>query len=425
MRKFWLILVLLSTLVLAACGQAAATNTPAANDPAAPTKAAIPDGPPMECSVFSILPEPKDPATVNVPAVSADDWVRGAKNPRILLVEYSDFQCPYCSLAASFLKEFETQHPDEVQVVFRHFPLTSIHDKAMLGAQAAEAAGLQGKFWEMHDAIFNQESWQVWTQNPAADFETFLAEQAKAIGLDEKRFEKDLKSDAVVSKVEKALKAATDLGLQGTPALFIYVDGQLIFTPEDQVPYDIDTLNAILSLAKLKDKQYTQCPPMIIDPAKQYTATITTSKGDIKVKLYADRTPLAVNNFVFLAKMGYFDGVSFHRVIKDFVAQTGDPSGTGFGGPGYQFKNEVFDDLKFDRAGLLGMANSGADTNGSQFFITYKELPDLDGGYTIFGEVLEGLDIAQQLTLRDPAQAQPGTELPAGDTIVKITIEEK
>jgi len=131
---------------------------------------------------------------------------------------------------------------------------------------------------------------------------------------------------------------------------------------------------------------------------------------------------MAVNSFIYLAQQGWFDNVSWHRVLPNFVAQTGDPTGTGFGGPGYIFNNEVSDSLKFDRAGLVAMANSGADTNGSQFFVTYAEAPSLDGGYTIFGEVTSGMDVVQKLTPRDPSQ--PG-ELPEGDTILSITIEVK
>ncbi len=141
----------------------------------------------------------------------------------------------------------------------------------------------------------------------------------------------------------------------------------------------------------------------------------------MKVQLLPDNAPLAVNSFVFLARNGWFDDITFHRVLPDYVAQTGDPSGSGFGGPGYTFDNEI-SDLKFDKAGLMGMANSGPGSNGSQFFITYAAAPNLDGKYTIFGEVLEGMDVLKQLTARDPSQ---GGTLPPGDKIKTITIEEK
>ncbi|NJN80270.1 MAG: peptidylprolyl isomerase [Anaerolineales bacterium] len=162
-------------------------------------------------------------------------------------------------------------------------------------------------------------------------------------------------------------------------------------------------------------------PAVEVDTTKQYIATLETEKGNIVIQLFADKAPLAVNSFVFLARQGWYDGVTFHRVIPGFVAQAGDPSGTGRGNPGYFFKTEV-SDLLFTKPGLLGMANSGPDTNGSQFFITFAPAAHLNGGYTIFGQVISGLEIAELLTPRDPAQF--GTLAP-GDQIIKITIEEK
>jgi cyclophilin family peptidyl-prolyl cis-trans isomerase len=168
-------------------------------------------------------------------------------------------------------------------------------------------------------------------------------------------------------------------------------------------------------------KQFTQCPSFNVNPQKQYIATLHTEKGDIVIQLFPDKAPLAVNSFVFLARQGWFDSVMFHRVIPGFMAQTGDPSGTGKGNPGYFFNNEI-SDLKFDKPGMVGMANNGPDTNGSQFFITYASAAHLDGGYTIFGQVISGLDVAEQLTPRDPDQ---GTALQAGDKILSVDIEEK
>ncbi|MBK8825064.1 MAG: peptidylprolyl isomerase [Anaerolineales bacterium] len=158
-----------------------------------------------------------------------------------------------------------------------------------------------------------------------------------------------------------------------------------------------------------------------MDPAKQYIATIKTEKGDIVIQLFPDKAPLAVNSFVFLAKQGWYNGVTFHRVIPGFAAQTGDPSNTGKGNPGYFFNNEI-NDLKFDKPGMVSMANSGPNTNGSQFFITFGPAPHLDGGYTIFGQVLSGLEVAEQLTPRDPDQ---GIILAPGDKIISVDIEEK
>ncbi|MBI9051665.1 MAG: peptidylprolyl isomerase [Anaerolineaceae bacterium] len=141
---------------------------------------------------------------------------------------------------------------------------------------------------------------------------------------------------------------------------------------------------------------------MQIDPAKTYYATVKMQKGgEFKIQLLADKAPITVNSFVFLAREGYFDGLTFHRVLEDFMAQGGDPSGTGGGGPGYQFVNED-SDLTFDKAGVVAMANAGRDTNGSQFFITFGPQEFLNGGYTIFGQVIEGMDVVNAITLRNP-----------------------
>jgi cyclophilin family peptidyl-prolyl cis-trans isomerase len=165
---------------------------------------------------------------------------------------------------------------------------------------------------------------------------------------------------------------------------------------------------------------YDAPPEMTIDPSKYYYATIKTEKGDIKVQLFADRAPKAVNNFVFLANQGFYDGTTFHRVLDGFMAQAGDPTGTGAGGPGYAFEDEFAPGLGFDRPGLLAMANSGPGTNGSQFFITFAPTEWLNGLHTIFGEVIEGNEVLGELTRRDPNQA-PDFE---GDLIESITIEE-
>ncbi|WP_299026970.1 peptidylprolyl isomerase [uncultured Thermanaerothrix sp.] len=412
MRKLlWLILF---SVVISACAPATPTSTPTPTS--VPTEAASP----TDCRVVDLFPSPKNPTDLKLPPITAQDYSRGADRARVTILEYSDFQCPYCSLAAGFLKNFEAQHPKEVRVVFRHFPL-NIHDKAQLAAQVAEAAALQGKFWELHDFLFEQQ--QAWAAQTPTEFETWIVQQAASLGLDTQRLAKDMKSTAVVDKVKKATQEALNIGLSGTPSLFIFLDDQLVFTPTDRVPYDAQTLNLILELHKLRDRQYKQCPPTVINPTKQYTATLKTEKGDIVIRLYADKAPFTVNNFVFLARNGWYNGVTFHRVIPDFVAQTGDPTGTGLGGPGYQFRDEMDANLKYDRPGVVGMANAGPNTNGSQFFITYQALPNLDGNYPIFGEVIAGMDVLKALTPRDPDQSQG--DLPPGDKILSITIEEK
>lgn len=150
-------------------------------------------------------------------------------------------------------------------------------------------------------------------------------------------------------------------------------------------------------------KSWKNPPEMTIDPKKQYTATFRTDVGDIVVKLFADKTPKTVNNFVFLAKEGFYNDTIFHRVINDFMAQGGDPTGTGMGGPGYKFSDEFHPSLKHSKPGILSMANAGANTNGSQFFLTHIPTSWLDNKHSVFGEVTNGLDILLSIPARDPS----------------------
>jgi cyclophilin family peptidyl-prolyl cis-trans isomerase len=167
------------------------------------------------------------------------------------------------------------------------------------------------------------------------------------------------------------------------------------------------------------EKTYTATPPMTIDPKNSYFATFKTQKGDIVVELYPKEAPITVNNFIFLAKDGYYDDTTFHRVILGFMAQGGDPTGTGTGGPGYRFVDEFSPNLKHDSPGILSMANSGPGTNGSQFFITFAPTPHLDNRHSIFGKVIEGINILLSISPRDPGADRPG------DCVHAIEIEER
>ena len=160
-------------------------------------------------------------------------------------------------------------------------------------------------------------------------------------------------------------------------------------------------------------KQYSAPPAMQIDPKKKYTAILHTDKGDITVDLFAAKAPATVNNFVFLARDGFYNNTTFHRVIGGFMAQAGDPTGTGTGGPGYRFNDEPGAlEIPHDGEGVLSMANAGKNTNGSQFFITYGPTPHLNGKHAVFGKVSKGLDILHAIRERDPQRdRRPGDTL--------------
>jgi cyclophilin family peptidyl-prolyl cis-trans isomerase len=318
------------------------------------------------------------------------------------------------------LEQLLNEFPTDLRLVYRQFPLIGtpdapFHDKAALATQASEAAGNQGKFWQMHDDLYNNQS--DWATMSLTDFQHWLTQQASALGLDVTQFTSDLNSSQLVNQAQSDWSLGQKIGLIGTPTLV--VNGQVW---PSNVEMNATNIASVIKLTLLSDRQFTQCPPLTINPTKQYIATLHTVKGDIIIELYADKAPMAVNSFIFLANNGWFDGVTFHRVIPGFVAQAGDPSGTGYGTPGYAFKNEISPDLKFDGPGVVAMANAGADSNGSQFFITYSAQPSLNGGYTIFGKVIQGMEVVNHLTPRDPSQS---VDLPAGDKILSVTITEK
>ncbi|HSV86810.1 MAG TPA: peptidylprolyl isomerase [Levilinea sp.] len=432
MQKRWVLTGALLILILVGCAAPSPGPTPAAmavetaaleatptfkaTQPApeleaTPTSVAFSISDPASCTVVSMIPEPDPAVAAQFPPITTDDWVFGPPAAAVTILEYSDFQCPYCAQLEPVLAQLRSDFPDDVRVVFRHFPL-SFHSNAFAAAQAVEAAGVQGKFEEMKKVVFAQQA--VWSDDTPEQFSAWALEQAGELGLEMGQFEADYASEAVKARVQDSADEAATIGLPGTPFL-------LINDAPYQGPRDYFSLAIIVRLYVLEERQYNECPEMAVDPESEYIATIETEKGDIVVELFARETPFTVNNFIFLAREGWYDGVSFHRVLPGFVAQAGDPSGTGYGGPGYAFSNEVTPELRFDQAGLLAMANAGPDANGSQFFLTYAPQPDLDGRFTIFGRVISGMAVLEALQPRDPQQ---GGNLPAGTLIKTITIQE-
>lgn len=358
-------------------------------------------------SIFASLPAP------DVPPVTDADWMRGRADAPVTLIEYGDFQCPACARVASLLALVEEAHKDNLRAVYRHFPLTSIHDKAQITAEAAEAAGSQGKFWEMHDLLFERQ--QEWARIPADQMPQVLAGYAEELGLDVARFTKDLEDHTYQDKVMAQYQDAVNMGLPGTPSLI--VNGRMY--PIEQWGISYQGISALIGLALLEPRLYSAPPALQIDPTREYVATIRTPNGDIVIELYAAQAPLNVNSFIFLARQGWYDGTTFFRVIPGFVVQAGDPTGTAAGNPGFQCDNEI-GDLKFDAAGVVGIANAGPNTGSSQFFITLAAQPDLDGHYTIIGKVVRGMEILQALPERTPDPAAP-----PGLLIEEVQIEER
>jgi cyclophilin family peptidyl-prolyl cis-trans isomerase len=227
-------------------------------------------------------------------------------------------------------------------------------------------------------------------------------------------------------KVLKARRAERNIQIIGLGVLVLLaIVGVWFFSPKDQPQnapnVDFGDQPACERFADIPVAAQYNEPPLNIDTTRQYFANVKLAKGgEFVIQLYPDKAPKAVNSFIFLSCKGYFEGITFYRVLQGFMAQAGNPTGTGRGGPGYEFANED-SDLTFDKAGVVAMANRGRDTNGSQFFITFVPRPDLNGGYTIFGQVVEGMEVVNGITLRDPDQ-NPTFK---GDAIETITITEQ
>ncbi|HMB22643.1 MAG TPA: peptidylprolyl isomerase [Anaerolineales bacterium] len=394
-------------LLLTAC---TSSSSPAWTPPVIHTMV-VPTQP--SCSTVASEPTPGPDTPSLFPPVSGTDHVRGAENPIVTIVEYIDYQDHMSGLFEKEANRLLETHPDELQIVSRIFPALKTNDKAALAAQAVEAAAQQDRFWEMHDLLYAQQ--ENWTSMSVQDFEHWLTAQASALSMNVDQFQTDLKREEIVAGVQQAWERGQKIGMPVTP--IILINGQIY-----SGPLDYTSINEIIALIALGKRQFSSCPPVTVQTDKEYLATLHTEKGDVVIQLFADKAPLTVNSFLFLAKSGWYDNITFHQVIPDVFAGTGDPSGTGRGNPGYYMITEIHSSLTFDKPGMVAMANAGPDASGSQFFITYAAAPQYDGQYTIFGQVLSGMDVLKQLTPRDP---QPGIELPPGDKVINITVEEK
>jgi len=404
-------LLLFAILLLAACTsapEAVATPTLQVVIPTVPT-ASEPN-----CGAIETIPTPLSGDSL-FPPITDEDMVRGPADAATTFLVYADYQDPASAAFHEVVQALLEKYPAELRVVYRDFPMVTNpgHEKAGHAARAAHAAAMQGKFWEMHDLLFMRQA--EWTALGGDEFAAWLADAAEELGMDSGQLAEDMALPEIVEQVRDAFVFGDETGIPFTP--FLLINGDI----HDNL-VDFYTLDRIVALYALAERQFTVCPPQVIDSDKEYLARLETEKGEIVIQFYPQEAPIAVNNFIFLAEEGWFDGVSFHRVLPGYFAETGDPSGTGQGHPGYFFRNEISPSLSFDRPGVVAMKNVGEGTNGSQFFITYAPMPSYDGEYTIFGQVLQGMDVLEALTPRDP---QFGEVLPTGDLLLKVTIEER
>ena len=406
MRTIYPGLVIIALLV-AGCGGSSLNSVQVTASPLPITKPAV------KATVSTVTPRP-------TPGGGAADHVYGVDTAYVTAVMYGDFQCDACFQLARTLAVLYNEYPNDLRLIWRHFPQPE-DDKASLAAQASEAASAQGRFWEMHDQLFTHRA--EWISLTPQQFRGKLDDYAKIIGLqDMAAFDSALDSHKYASLVDKATQEALTLDFKGAPVLLI-----------NGLPYsgrvDEFALNSFVQLKLLEKRWYKQPPALQIDTKKHYTATLVTEKGNVVIDLFAQAAPVTVNNFVALARDGWYNNITFHRVVPSQLAQTGDPSGSGFGTAGYTIIDEADNGLHFDREGVVAMASQrGVPNSGSsQFFITYGPLlpsVEYDGVFTIFGQVKQGMDVLRKLTPRDPFDQLRYPNPPPGDKLIRVEIAE-
>ena len=432
MRKFWFLSVLLlAVFVFSACKSADDVATNLENTPETENTPVIvtEDEPTVvnpDQAIEEVIPVAAGGVTAGqcfvsqypvfpYPVPTEDDWSIGSDDASVTIITYSDFSCPYCALMDFELAQVYANNPDDTRLIYRHF-LLGYYELSQIGAMTAEYVGEElgdEAFFAFVVRIFDeQESWKEQTEDEFKEYLLTLLEED--FDLVPEDYEAILADEEVLQKITEQQTAA-QMFVRGTP--YVLING----IPLEYMP--VQSFQEAWQWAKdFPTKQFSECPEFEIDRDKEYFATIETTKGQFVMQLLPDSAPTTVNSFIFLATNGYYNDVVFHRVMPGFVAQTGDFTGMGIFGPGYYFDNEIDAGLKYSARGVVGMANAGANTNGSQWFITYAPQPILDGEYTIFALVTEGMDVVESLQPVDPQNPdQVAVEL---DRIISITITE-
>lgn len=339
------------------------------------------------------IPGPPTPTVRPLDPVTEQDWIRGPIDASISFLEYCDFQSPPCADLYENLEALRAMHPDQIQLIYRQFPLLVLNDKAGLAAELALAADAQGAFWEMHDLLLSQQ--QTWSDSTGDQFIEWAIQTSNSIDLDGDQIGSDLRNGVYSQAAEDAFTQGISSGLPGTP--FLLLNGEWF-----RASPTLTNLEAAIRLELLGEIQYEQPPEFEIDAGSLYYAHLRLNTGEVVIQLFPESAPVTVANFVFLARQGWFNDTIFHRIVPDRFVEGGDPSATGLGGPGYFLPDELDPNLQFDRPGRIAMANAGPDTNGSKFAITLLAMPEWQGSRTIFGQVIEGLSLLSNLNERDP-----------------------
>lgn len=350
------------------------------------------------------------------------DHILGAKDATSVLVEYADVQCPACAAFHPALKAAFAQISDTTKLVFRHYPLMAIHDKAMVSSLALEAANQQGKFWEMQDVLYTKQA--EWEKKAVAEITATLKAYAKGIGLDEAKFEAALLDPRNYDRVMKDVVSGDKLTVSATPTLFL--DGRQIpveaFARPDFVAQfkEYTAQRAKYRAYVAKNPVKAGKPDAVSDGKAPYQMTIKTNKGDVVIELNPKLAPVNMNAILYLAQKNYFGGTPVQVNDNEVGAVVfADPSGTGYGTPGFECEIEEPPAGAFDKPGVVALL--GDETRSSaQFFVTYSSTPMLDQRFSVIGSVTSGLDVLRGLAA--PSGPEDKTE---PDRILSTTITKK
>jgi cyclophilin family peptidyl-prolyl cis-trans isomerase len=349
--------------------------------------------------------------------VQKDDHVLGKANAPLTIVEYGDMQCPACSQLDPALKTIMSDVSDTVQLVFRHFPLTTIHDKSQITAQALEATSIQNKFWEMHDLLYEKQS--DWTTSTVTSVVPILTNYAKGLGLDTGKFETDLTSQAVIDRVARDVKDAESLQLNATPSIFINgqasqpdaflqtgVAQQLRAYALQRQQVISGTTGTELNVAK---------PDQVAESGALYQMTIKTTKGDIQVEIDPKLAPINANSTLFLTQKKYFDNSPVELNDTQLGAVLFGAASRS-GNPGYSCGIETPAANSFSKAGVVALLSSGL-WNTTEMVLTYSPTQQFEAQFTVIGHVTSGLDVVKSL------HASDGTK--SGDKIITAAVSKK
>ncbi|MBN2557064.1 MAG: peptidylprolyl isomerase [Anaerolineales bacterium] len=345
------------------------------------------------------VPASPDPTSTPTP-LSLDyplpTWSLGAIQAPVVFTIYGDYQSPPAAALDVILTQLLALHPGELKIEYRHFPLATIHDKSLIAVLAAEAAGQQDHFWDMHTWLYQNQN--IWSSDDPQAFVERLLDVAENMGLDRDLFRKAITDSQLQARVEATFSHAIRLDILSVP--YIEINDEPFVLPST-----LENLEAYYQLARAATRQYEAYPPDLFDLEDILIVTIVLDNGaEIMIQLFPESAPLAVNSFLFLAQEGWYDGCGFYSVVPGIQVESGDPSHTGIGDPGYHFLTEIDPVRSFNQAGMLAMITRGPDANGSAFFITLTPRSELNGTRTIFGQVLEGLEQLESLPARSPLE---------------------